>query len=79
MSAISGVASGVAASTPPLSAYGVLRRDAQAVVSDVEGVAKAIGHGLVAGGSATGSAVANGLSAVGDSLSALGHTINTYV
>ncbi|MBA4709859.1 hypothetical protein [Aquitalea aquatica] len=71
--------SGVAASTPPLSAYGVLRRDAQAVVGDVEGVAKAIGHGLVAGGSATGSAVASGLSAVGDTLSALGHTINTYV
>lgn len=70
---------GIAASTPPLSAYGVLRRDVQAVVGDVAGVATAIGHGLLAGSSATGSALGNGLSAVGDSLSTLGHTINTYV
>ncbi|WP_159880085.1 MULTISPECIES: hypothetical protein [Aquitalea] len=75
MSTISGVST--VARTP--TAYSVLRQGAKNVVDELGSAAKAAGGGLSGGVSATGTAAAHGLTAVGESLSTLGRTINTYV
>lgn len=75
MSTISGVST--VAGTP--TAYGVLRQGAKNVVDELGAAAKATGVGLSGGVGATGTAVAHGLTAVGESLSTLGRTINAYV
>lgn len=71
--------SGVSAATRTPSAYSVLRQGTKAVVDELASAAKAAGSGVVGGVSASGTAAAHGLTAVGESLSTLGRTINTYV
>ena len=69
--------SGISHHTP--STYQVLKQGVQNVADDLESVAKSAGKGLAGGASGTGSAIAHGLTAAGDSLSTLGRTINTLV
>lgn len=68
---------GISNHTP--TTYQVLKQGAKKVADDVELVARAAGSSLASGASGTGSAIAHGLTAAGDSLSTLGRTINTLV